>query len=170
MGGALLNGVIQFLGNGIHDLTCILKYYPNSIKMNVAPKKRKPCSQTSRKSKENCRVFTYIESAVLSSFGCLDGVKFLFFGFGSGFNMGGHVAGSVFPFQGRIRCGSTVNAGGKLGTFLAPFTFINNRKAVTFVIAAALGGHENTLLTFSNSCTNHNRLPVLIFISFDISI
>jgi hypothetical protein len=41
MGGALLNGVIQFLGNGIHDLTCILKYYPNSIKMNVAPKKRK---------------------------------------------------------------------------------------------------------------------------------
>jgi len=125
-----------------------------------APEKNKTLQPDLRKSKENCRVFTYIESVALSSFGCLNGVKFLFFGFGGGFNMGGHVAVAVFPLQRRIRCSSAVNADGKFGTFLTSLAFINDGKAVAFVIAAALGSHEHTILAFSNSCTNHNRLPV----------
>jgi len=108
---------------------------------------------------------TFIESVALSSFGCLDGVNFLFFGFGGGFNMGGHIAGAVFPLQSRIRCCNTVNAGGKLGASLASLAFINDGKAAAFVIAATLGCHEHTFLAFSYSCTNHNRLPaVLLFL------
>jgi len=130
------------------------------VKCISAPEKNKTLQSDPRKLKENCRVFSCTELVVLSSFGCLDGVKFLFFGFGGGFNMGGHVAVAVFPLQRRIRCSSAVNAGGKFGTSLAALAFINDGKAVAFVIAAALGSHEHTILAFSNSCTNHNRLPV----------
>lgn len=129
-----------------------------------ALEKNKTLRPDLRKSKENCRVFTCIESVALSSFGCLDGVKFLFFGFGGGFNMGGHIAVTVFPLQSRIRRSSAVNAGDKLGASLASLAFINDGKAATFVIATALGCHEYTILTFSNSCTNHNRLPVSFFL------
>jgi hypothetical protein len=134
--------------------------------LNVRTGKKKTLQPDLRKSKENCRVFTCIESVALSSFGCLDWVKFLFFGFSDGFNMGGYVAVTVFPFQRRIRCGSAINAGGKFGTSLTSLAFINDGKAVAFVIAAALGCHEYAILAFSNSCTNHNRLPVFIVILF----
>ena len=103
-------------------------------------KKENPAAIPQGSPRKTAEFFACIEWVVLSSFGCLDGVKFLFFGFGSGFNMGGHVTGAVFPSQGRIRCSSTVKAGGELGTFLASLTFINNGKAVAFVIAATLGG------------------------------
>ncbi len=137
-----------------------------SMALNVRTEKKKTLQLDLRKSKENCRVFTCIESVALSSFGCLDWVKFLFFGFGGGFNVGSHVAVTVFPFQRWIRCSSAINAGGKFGTSLAALAFINDGKAVAFVVAAALGCHKYAILAFSNSCTKHNRLPIFIVILF----
>jgi hypothetical protein len=77
--------------------------------------------------------------------------------------MSGHIAVAVFPLQGRIRRSSAVNTGGKLGASLASLAFINDGKAAAFVIATALGCHEYTIMAFSNSCTNHNSLPVSLF-------
>jgi hypothetical protein len=94
----------------------------------------------------------------LSSLGCLDGVDFLFFAFCCGFDMGGHVAVAVFPFQGRIWCGNAVHAGGIFRQSLASHAFIHHRQAVAFIIAAASGCHEHTVIPFSNSRTDHDTI------------
>ena len=92
----------------------------------------------------------------LSSFGGLDRVDFLFLGFRGGFDVCGHVAGPVFPFQRRIRCGFTIHARGIFRHSLAPHAFLHDRQAVPFVIAAAGGCHEYTVFPFPNRCTDHD--------------
>jgi hypothetical protein len=94
----------------------------------------------------------------LSSLGCLDGVDFLLLGFSGGLDVGGHVAGPVFPFQRRVWCGNAVHAGGKFRHSLAAHAFFHNRQAVAFVIAAAGGCHEYTIITFPNSRTDHDTI------------
>jgi hypothetical protein len=92
----------------------------------------------------------------LSSLGSLDGIDFLFFGLHRGLDVGGHVAGTVFPFQGRIRCSRAVHAGGIFRHSLAPHAFLHDRQAVPFIVAAAGGCHEHTVFPFPHSCTDHD--------------
>jgi hypothetical protein len=93
----------------------------------------------------------------LSSLGCLDRVEFLLLGLYGGFDVCGHVTGTVFPFQGRIRCGRAVHAGGIFRHSLAPRARFHHRQAVAFVIAAAGGCHEYAVFPFPNSCTDHDE-------------
>jgi hypothetical protein len=92
----------------------------------------------------------------LSSLGSLDGIDFLFFGLHRGLDMGGHIAGAVFPFQGRIRCSRAVHAGGIIRHSLAPHAFLHDRQAVAFIVAAAGGCHEYTVFPFPHSFTDHD--------------
>lgn len=94
----------------------------------------------------------------LSSFGCLDGIDFLLFGFSSSLDMGGHIAVAGFPFQGRVWCGNAIHAGGIFRQSLASHAFIHNRQAVAFIIAAAGGCHEYAVIPFSNSRTDHDTI------------
>jgi hypothetical protein len=97
-----------------------------------------------------------LRSNDLSSLGCLDRVDFLFLGLYSGLDMCGHVAGPVFPFQGRIRRCLAIHAGGIFGHSLASHAFLHDWQAVAFIVAAAGGCHEYTVITFPNSCTDHD--------------
>jgi hypothetical protein len=97
-----------------------------------------------------------LRSNDLSSLGGLDRVDFLFLALDSGLDMRGHVAGAVFPFQGRIRRCLAIHAGGIFRHSLASHAFLHDWQAVTFIVAAARGCHEYTVFPFPNSCTDHD--------------
>ena len=70
--------------------------------------------------------------------------------------MGRHITDSVFPFQGWVGSNRAIHACFKLWGPLAAAAFLNNGKAGAFIVTASFCGHENTIVTFSNCCTNHN--------------
>jgi len=74
--------------------------------------------------------------------------------------MGGNVAIAVLPFKRRVRRCSAVSTCGEFGSSLASHAFVNNGKAMAFIKAASLGGHEYAFIAFSNGSTNHNTFPV----------
>jgi len=71
--------------------------------------------------------------------------------------MGGHIADSCSPFDGRIGKNSAEIAGGKLFGFLAGFTVFDDGVAVPSVKLTPFLAHEEALHPFLYSCTNHGN-------------
>lgn len=90
-------------------------------------------------------------------------VDFLLLGIGSPFYVGGKVTITIFPLETRIGCRSTVDACLIGCNLLTAFTGFNSGLTGPAVISAAAGRHKNTLVTFSDCCTDHFKKPRLYF-------
>jgi len=69
--------------------------------------------------------------------------------------VGGHAAGPDSPFDGWVRKAQAVFAGGEIFSFLAAFTLLNNRVAITSVKLTPIFVHKETFEPFLYTCTNH---------------
>jgi hypothetical protein len=69
--------------------------------------------------------------------------------------VGGHIAISITPLQGRIRKNEAILTGRKFTDFLTPFALFNDGMAGAAIKLAATLTHEKTLTPFFYSCTNH---------------
>jgi hypothetical protein len=63
--------------------------------------------------------------------------------------MGGHIAGSIFPFGRWIRENHTKFSGGVFNDFLTAITLINNRVTTASIKFASFLGHKDALSAFS---------------------
>jgi hypothetical protein len=66
-----------------------------------------------------------------------------------------HIAGAIFPLHGRVRETHAKHSGGILNDFLTAIALFNNGMAPAAVKLAPFFGHEDAVMAFSQSCTNH---------------
>ena len=89
------------------------------------------------------------------TFRSLQGIYLPVFVLGGHFRMGGHVAGSGTPFDGRLRKAHAVVARSVLKDLLATLALLYNGVAATAIELAAVFAHKCAVNTLFNSCTNH---------------
>jgi hypothetical protein len=91
-----------------------------------------------------------------SAFRGLEGVYFPLSGAVSGLaQVGGHIAVSCSPLNGRIREDEAVRARGEFFGFLAAIALFHNWMAASAVELAAFLAHEEAVHARFNRCTNH---------------
>jgi hypothetical protein len=89
------------------------------------------------------------------SLGGLQGIQFPVTLCLRGLQVSGHAAGANPPLNCGVRKAQAVFAGWELFDFLATFTLLDNRVAVTSVKLTPLLAHKKALNTFFYRCTNH---------------
>jgi hypothetical protein len=85
----------------------------------------------------------------------LQGIQFSVTLYLRGLQVSGHATGADPPLDRGVRKAQAVFARGKLFGFLATFTLLDNRVAVTSVKLTPLLAHKKAINTFFYRCTNH---------------
>lgn len=71
--------------------------------------------------------------------------------------MSSHIAGPIFPFEGRVEETHTVFSGGIFNYSLAAITLVNYGVTATSIKLASFFCHKDALKAWPYRCTNHDN-------------
>ena len=147
---------VQFLGVGTNQID------NTPCPMIVKCGGRRPQIKNPRPGAERGFEMNSMKTLSGPSLGSFQRVQLGLLGTGIGFgHMGRHIAIAIFPLGRRLGTSGTVPAGIQLNTAAAPVAVFDDFVTIAAIVSTALGGHERTLRTFANRCTNHwNHPPV----------